>query len=415
MVRIMVERKIYMAKINSFLNQDLIKIITGIRRSGKSYFFKLIINELINQGVNKQDILLMDLELPEYNYIKTNKQLDDIVLKFIETHNNKVYLFFDEIQNVEDWEININSYYKLPNTEIFITGSNSKLLSKELATYLTGRYVSIEMYPFSFNEFIDYKEELYDEPLIKNELNTELENYFEEYISYGGLPVTIASKNHKGIILNDLFSSIILHDLVERHEIRNIGLFNRIIKFLIENIGNLISPHSVYVYLKHEKLNIAKPTIYNYLEYLQEAYILSKITREDLIGKKEIIGSEKYYLIDLGFYKSQLEEKQQNIGHILENIVYLELIRQGYKVTIGTFGDLEIDFVCRKDSNKIYVQVSYLLNNESTIEREFKPLLKINDNYPKYILSMDKIDLSKEGIQHINIIQFLRNPEILTK
>ena len=411
----MVERKIYMDKINSFINQDLIKIITGIRRSGKSYFFKLIINELLNQGVNEQDILLVDLELPQYNSIKTNKQLDEVVLKFIEKHTNKVYLFFDEIQNVKDWEISINSYYKLPNTEIFITGSNSKLLSKELATYLTGRYVSIEMYPFSFNEFLDYKKELNDTPLINNELNSELENYFEEYISYGGLPVTIASKNHKEILLNDLFSSIILHDLVERHEIRNIGLFNRIIKFLIENIGNLISAHSVYVYLKHDKLNIAKQTIYNYLEYLEEAYILSKITREDLIGKKEITGSEKYYLIDLGFYKSQLEEKQQNIGHILENIVYLELIRQGYKVTIGTFGDLEIDFVCRKDSKKIYVQVSYLLNDENTREREFKPLLKITDNYPKYILSMDKMDLSKEGIEHINIIHFLRNPEILTR
>lgn len=408
----MVERKIYMEKINSFLNQDLIKIITGIRRCGKSYFFKLIIEELQKQGVDPKNILLIDLELPNYNHIKSCNQLDEIVLDYVTKHEDKVYLFFDEIQNVENWELCINSYYKLPNVEIFITGSNSKLLSKELATYITGRYVSIEMFPFSFNEFLDYKKELDEKPLIENELNSELENYFEEYMTYGGLPVTIAARNHKEIILNDLYSSIILNDIVERHEIRNIGLFDRIIKFVIENIGNLISANSVYKYLKHENLDISKPTIYNYLNYLEDAYILSKATREDLVGKKEIIGSEKYYLIDLGFYKSQLEEKQQNTGHILENIIYLELIRQGYKVTVGKIGDSEIDFICKKDSRKIYIQVAYLLNNEKTIERELNPLLKIDDNYPKYILSMDKISQSREGIEHINIINFLRNQNI---
>ena len=404
----MVERKLYLDKIKSFVDMDLIKIITGIRRCGKSYFFKLIINFLIENGVNEDNILLIDLELPKFNHIKTREQLDEIVLEFLEEHHDKTYLFFDEIQNVSQWEISINGYFKLSNVDIYITGSNSKLLSKELATFLTGRYISIEMYPFSFNEFIDFKEELNQKAFFENEFNTDIENYFEEYISYGGLPVTIDTKNHKEITLKDLYSSILLHDIVERYEIRNIGLFSRITKFILENIGNLISAHSIYTYLKHEKINITKSTIYNYLEYLQNAYILSKITREDLIGKKEINGSEKFYIMDQGFYKSQLEEKQLNIGRILENIIYLELLRNDCKVTVGTINNYEIDFVCKKDNKKFYIQVAYHLYDEKIIDREFRPLKQVDDNYPKYVLTMDRQDYSRDGIVHMNIIKFLR-------
>lgn len=404
----MVERKLYLDKIKSFVDVDLIKIITGIRRCGKSYFFKLIINFLIENGVNEENILLIDLELPKFNHIKTREQLDEIVLEFLEEHHDKTYLFFDEIQNVSQWEISINGYFKLSNVDIYITGSNSKLLSKELATFLTGRYISIEMYPFSFNEFIDFKEELNQKAFFENEFNTDIENYFDEYISYGGLPVTIDTKNHKEITLNDLYSSILLHDIVERYEIRNIGLFSRITKFILENIGNLISAHSIYTYLKHEKMNITKSTIYNYLEYLQNAYILSKVTREDLIGKKEINGSEKFYIMDQGFYKSQLEEKQLNIGRILENIIYLELLRNDCKVTVGTINNYEIDFVCKKDNKKFYIQVAYHLYDEKIIDREFRPLKQVDDNYPKYVLTMDRQDYSRDGIVHMNIIKFLR-------
>lgn len=404
----MVERKLYLDKIKSFVDVDLIKIITGIRRCGKSYFFKLIINFLIENGVNEENILLIDLELPKFNHIKTREQLDEIVLEFLEEHHDKTYLFFDEIQNVSQWEISINGYFKLSNVDIYITGSNSKLLSKELATFLTGRYISIEMYPFSFNEFIDFKEELNQKAFFENEFNTDIENYFEEYISYGGLPVTIDTKNHKEITLKDLYSSILLHDIVERYEIRNIGLFSRITKFILENIGNLISAHSIYTYLKHEKINITKSTIYNYLEYLQNAYILSKVTREDLIGKKEINGSEKFYIMEQGFFKSQIEEKQLNIGRILENIVYLELLRNDCKVTVGTINNYEIDFVCKKDNKKFYIQVAYHLYDEKIIDREFRPLKQVDDNYPKYVLTMDRQDYSRDGIVHMNIIKFLR-------
>lgn len=391
------------------MDKNVIKIITGMRRCGKSYLFKLIIDELKKRGINDEDILLIDLELPRYNHIKTREQLDEIVVPFIESHENKVYLFFDEIQNVKEWEVSINSYYKLENTDIYITGSNSKLMSAEFATLLTGRYINIELYPFSFNEFLDYKQELNHPPAITNELNSALENFFEEYQKYGGIPLTISSQHDKELVLNGIYSSIILNDIVERYEIRNVGLFNRIVKYIIENTGNLISANAIFNYLKHEKLRITKPTIYNYLEHLENAYLIAKASKEDLVGKKEIIGSEKYYLLDTGFYKSQLEEKQRNIGRILENIIFIELKRHGYKITIGKVKDYEIDFICKKNNQKIYIQVTYLLENDETIEREFRPLLMIKDNYPKYVLSMDRTFQPQNGIKHMNIIDFLKN------
>ena len=405
----MVKRELYLEKIYNFMDKNVIKIITGMRRCGKSYLFKLIIDELKKRGINDEDILLIDLELPRYNHIKTREQLDEIVVPFIESHENKVYLFFDEIQNVKEWEVSINSYYKLENTDIYITGSNSKLMSAEFATLLTGRYINIELYPFSFNEFLDYKQELNHPSAITNELNSDLENFFEEYQKYGGIPLTISSQHDKELVLNGIYSSIILNDIVERYEIRNVGLFNRIVKYIIENTGNLISANAIFNYLKHEKLRITKPTIYNYLEHLENAYLIAKASKEDLVGKKEIIGSEKYYLLDTGFYKSQLEEKQRNIGRILENIIFIELKRHGYKITIGKVKDYEIDFICKKNNQKIYIQVTYLLENDETIEREFRPLLMIKDNYPKYVLSMDRTFQPQNGIKHMNIIDFLKN------
>ena len=405
----MVNRKLYLDKVCNFIDLDVIKIITGIRRCGKSYLFKLIIQELKKRDVDESDILLIDFELPKYNSIETREQLDEIVLKFMEGRENKVYLLFDEIQNVKRWEVSINSYYKLGNADIYITGSNSKLMSKEFSTLLTGRFVNIEMYPFSFNEFLDYKKELKQSPFIVNELNSDLENYFEEYMQYGGFPLAISSENDKELVLNGIYSSIILNDIVERYEIRNIGLFNRVLKYIIENTGNLISANAIYTYLKHENLRITKQTIYNYLEYLENAYMISKATKENLICKKEIVGSEKYYLMDTGFFKSQLDEKQQNIGHILENIVFLELKRNGYKITVGNVGDCEVDFACKKNNQKIYIQVAYLMEDEETVEREFRPLLMIEDNYPKYVLSMDRVLQPQNGIKHMNIIDFLKN------
>ena len=394
-----------MNQIKEFIGKDTIKVISGIRRSGKSYFLNLIIQELLKKGIKEENILLIDLEIPPYNYINNRKELDEIVLSFLKNKTNKVYLFFDEIQNIDEWEKSINGYYKLQNTDIYITCSNSKLLSKEFSTLLTGRFVNIKMYPFDFNEFIEYKKELNDNPLFSTKENTELENLFQEYLEYGGMPFTISTRTNKITTLNDLYSSIIYNDIVQRFSIRNIGLFKRVTRYLIENVGNIISANSIYNQIKNTGTKITKNTVYNYIDYLEEAFLILKVTNEQLIGKKAIVGSEKYYLIDQGFYKT-LDEKQKNIG-ILENIVYLHLIRNNYKVTIGKIDKYEVDFIARKDNKKKYFQVTYQLANENIIEREFRPLLLIHDNYPKYVLSMDKFDFSREGIEHINIINFL--------
>lgn len=408
----MVKRNLYMDKILRLIDLDVIKIITGIRRCGKSYFLELFIKELKNKNIKDENIIHIDLEHPKYNYIEKRNELDEILIPKLEKNNEKKYLIIDEIQNIQEWEKSINGYYKAYNIDIYITGSNSKLLSQELATLLTGRYTEVTMYPFSFNEFLDYKKELNQQCIIKNNLKTPLENLFEEYLQYGGLPLAIsANLKDKEIILKDLFSSIFLHDIVERYKIRNIGLLNRITKYLIENTGNLISANSIYKQLKQDKLSITPNTIYNYLEYLEKSFFISKVTREDVIGLKEINNSEKYYLIDHGFYKSNLEEKQQNKGRLFENIVYLELLRKGYKITIGTMKDYEIDFILRKNNKKAYIQVAYEIKSDNTLERELRPLLEIKDNYPKYLITKDRDDYSKDGIKHYNIIDFLMNFE----
>ena len=406
----MVKRELYMEQVKRLIDKDLIKIITGIRRSGKSYFLNQIVEELKNNGVEEENIIFIDLEHPKYNSIETREELDEFLIPLIESGNHRKYLFLDEIQNVENWEISVNSYYKSFDIDIFITGSNSKLLSKELATLLTGRYIEIRMSPFSFKEFLLYKHEIGAASIFDSQLYTDLENLFEEYLQYGGMPAVISAEaEDKLVVLRDLYSSIFLYDVVERYQIRNMGLLKRITNFLIENVGNLISANSIYKYLKQSKLGLTPNTIYNYLEYLENANFISKVTREDVIGLNEINYSEKYYLIDLGFYKSLLEEKQENRGHLIENLVYLELLRHGYKITIGTMGDMEVDFIARKGNEKIYIQVAYTIADEKTANREFKPLMRIPDNYPKYILTTDKEDKSRRGIMHLNVITFLKD------
>ena len=406
----MVKRELYMEQVKRLIDKDLIKIITGIRRSGKSYFLNQIVEELKNNGVEEENFIFIDLEHPKYNSIETREELDEFLIPLIESGNHRKYLFLDEIQNVENWEISVNSYYKSFDIDIFITGSNSKLLSKELATLLTGRYIEIRMYPFSFKEFLLYKHEIGAASIFDSQLYTDLENLFEEYLQYGGMPAVISAEaEDKLVVLRDLYSSIFLYDVVERYQIRNMGLLKRITNSLIENVGNLISANSIYKYLKQSKLGLTPNTIYNYLEYLENANFISKVTREDVIGLNEINYSEKYYLIDLGFYKSLLEEKQENRGHLIENLVYLELLRHGYKITIGTMGDMEVDFIARKGNEKIYIQVAYTIADEKTANREFKPLMRIPDNYPKYILTTDKEDKSRRGIMHLNVITFLKD------
>ena len=284
----LIKREDYLKQFDDYLDSDFIKVFTGIRRCGKTSLLFSMVDELKNKGINENNIVFISFEDPDYNSVDNSEELDKIVYDYVKDISGKIYLFFDEIQEVTNWEKSINGFRFKLDCDIYITGSNSKLMSAEFATLLTGRFVNIELYPFSFNEFLEYKQELNHSSAITNELNSDLENFFEEYQQYGGIPLTISSQYDKELVLNGICSSIILNDIVERYEIRNVGLFNRIVKYIIENTGNLISANAVYKYLKHEKLRITKSTIYNYLEYLENAYIIVKASKEDLLEKKRL-------------------------------------------------------------------------------------------------------------------------------
>ena len=406
----MVKRELYMEKLRHLRNKDIIKVITGVRRCGKSYLLQLIIDELIETGVNKENIVLINFDSGEYNNIESSLELDELVLNLVKPLSGCVYLFFDEIQNVKGWERSIVSYYVDLDCDIYVTGSNSKLLSGELATHLTGRYMQIKMYPFSFNEFMDYKMEtidLNDERL----LPVYEQDWLDEFIYWGAFPFSLAlGEEYKMSYLQDVFNSIIYRDLIERYNIRDVALLKRLINFLLDNVGNVFSANSISKFLKNEGVSVSHITIQNYLNFLEESHMFLKVPREEIHGKELLRVNEKYYVVDTGFIRvlMGISSINGNIGHIIENIVYLELIKRGYDVTIGKVNGSEVDFVCRNYNETFYIQVCDEIH-ESDIEREFGPLLKTKDAYPKYIVSRDKSDKSFDGIKHINLLKFLKD------
>ena len=416
----MIERKEYMDKIKPFMNTDIIKVITGIRRSGKSTILKFIIDELKKEGVKDSNIIYINFESIKYNEIEEKKQLDELIINKTKDLEGKIYFLFDEIQNVNSWEKCVNSYLVDFDSDIYITGSNAKLLSGELATYIAGRYVEIKIYPFSFKEVLKIKEKrnnLNLNPKDKKEkllLKLEEKETFEEYIEYGGMPAIfkIEDKEAKKEYLNNILSTIIIKDIMKRNNIRNIDLLERILKYICENIGNPFSAKSVCDHFKHENRKVYPESVSNYLSYFKDANLIQEVKREDLKGKKILSIYEKYYLVDHGFREVIFENNLKSKSKILENIVYMELLRRDYNVKIGKLNGYEIDFVATKGSNKIYIQVTCTLIDEKTKIREFRPLLKVKNNYPKYIISTDEIDFSKEGIIHKNIIDFLKGDYI---
>lgn len=402
----MVYREIYMDRIRQLINKDEIKVLTGIRRSGKSYLLNLIKEELIDNGVKKSNIIYINFDMTSYRHIHNCDELDNLILEKKKNITGKFYLMFDEIQNVENWELSIKGYFAEFDCDIYITGSNSKLLSGELATYLTGRYREIKIYPFSFNEFLKYN---YEELNIQ-ENETGENQLFREYLEFGGMPSTLQIKNsEKTRYLEDLYNSIFYSDIIERYNIQNTTLLNQLTLFLVSNIGNKFSAKSIVKYLKHEHVKASEKTIYTYLKYIENSCFIIGSKKEDINSKNIFKRPDKFYLADHGFYTAMLGEYGENIGQILENIVYLEFLRHEYYITIGSVNNFEVDFVCKKNNKKVYVQVCYLLADENTVEREFRPLLKIKDNYPKYVISMDEIDFSKEGIIHLNLKNFLKD------
>ena len=394
-----VKRKEYIDKIKPFINKPVIKVITGMRRVGKSTFLK-IISQKILKDIEESNKIYLNFETLELLKIKTDIELVEYLNPLLKDKKNKVYMFFDEIQLVKNWERVINALRVDENYDIYITGSNSSLMSSKISTLLSGRYIQIEIQPFNFREFL----KLYsDKNLVYEEL-------FKKYINIGGIPFLKyfdLDENSSSKYLQDLYNTVIVKDVIEYNKVRDVDMFNRILTYVFENIGQTFSSRSIQKFLKNENRNISVDTILNYLEYAKSAYIIKKVPRYDVVGKKILSVDEKYFITDHGLRYAKGFSNEKNIERILENIVYIELLSRGYKVNIGRVNDKEIDFIAVKGDKKEYYQVSYLLETEETRNREFGVYQKVEDNYPKYVLSMDKINFSQNGIIHLNIIQFL--------
>lgn len=398
----MIKRKFYLEKIVKLIDTEDIKVITGVRRCGKTVLLKQIIDELENRGIASENIIYMSFESSKYKNIRNDNDLDEFIFSKTNNLNGKIYLLFDEIQKVKNWEVSLNSYRVDLECDIYITGSNSQLLSGELATLISGRYISINMLPFSFKELIQYYDEMHE--------NIDEIKLFEQYLSYGGFPGLLNYENEeKEKHLYDLYSTIVLNDILYKNKVKDLDLLERLMEFMISNIGQLFSANSISKYIKNENRKTTPHTIINYMDYARNAFIFYQIKRENIKQKRKLLISDKYYLVDSGFYFIFNGSTQRNWGQLLENIVFLELIRQGYSITIGKIQDLEVDFVCRKANQIKYIQVSQSILDENTRKREFKSLEKISDSYPKYVISMDSFDFSANGIIHLNIIDFLKS------
>jgi len=394
-----------MSRIRPFIGNELIKVLTGIRRSGKSVMLDLIQDELTEQGVLQSQFIKFNFEDMKNAKFCTAKALHEEVTKQISGIKKKAYIFLDEVQEVADWEKCINSFRVEFDCDIYITGSNAKLLSGELATYLAGRYVEFAIYPFSFAEFLELYTSIFPE--------TTKQESFTKYLQLGGMPY-LGNLRYEDtssqLYLQDLLNSVVLKDIVKRNGIRDIDLLERIIAYIFGGIGTIFSAASISKYFKSEQRIAAPETIMNYISYCVDAFLFYQVRRQDIRGKKLLTVNEKYYAADHGIREAVFGGNMKDINLILENVVYMELLRRGYKVTVGKTKTQEIDFICEKKTEKLYIQVSYLLASEDTILREFGAYDSVRDNFPKYVLSLDEFDMSRNGIKHKNIRDFLLAP-----
>jgi len=393
----MIQRTEYLNKLISFKDLELIKVVMGIRRSGKSTLLKLYIDYLRSIGISQERIILINFEDFENAELAEPKVLHEYIVEKT-AFNEKCYVFLDEIQVVPDFEKVVNSLNLRKNIDLYITGSNAYFLSGELATFMAGRYVSIEITTLSFKEYCSAFE------------NIPREKLFENYINFSSFPYALElglDREKINDYLAAILNTIILKDVVQRKKISDVSVLEKLIKFIFGNIGFLTSTKKISDTLKTLGLKISVQTVENYLSALQESYIIYKVNRLDVNGKEYLKANDKYFVADLGIRRYLLGDKRKDYGSILENVIYLELVRRGYEVFVGRLGNLEIDFIAFKNGIPSYYQVAYTVSDRSTFERELAPLEKIKDNYEKFIITMDSGSSNDNGIKTINALDFL--------
>lgn len=397
----MIERKKYLEELISFKDKDLIKVITGIRRCGKSTLFDLYIDYLKENGIKDEQIIRINLEDADFDFIENYKDLYEYVKsKLISDKQN--YVFLDEVQIVDDFQRACDSLYIKKNVDLYITGSNANLLSGELATLLSGRYVEIKMLPLSFEEYISYRSE------------SDLQQKYVDYITKSSFPYALNLETTKEVraYLDGIYNTILIKDIAKRKKISDISALDSVVRFMFDNIGNLCSSTKIANAMTSNGRNITVPTVESYLSALMEAFVLYKANRYDIKGKQQLSSGAKYYVADIGLRYYLLGSKKADQGHILENIVYLELLRRGYEVYIGKVDTSEVDFIAINEKGEEYYQVAYTVMDEKVLERELKSIENIKDHNPKYLLTMDFTPYtSYNGIKQINVLNWLLNKE----
>ena len=397
----MINRKLYINKLLAYKDTEFIKVITGIRRCGKSSLLKIFKEEILKEN-KKANIIYMNFESFEFDDIKNYKEMYDWI-KERTKQNQKNYILLDEVQRITGWEKVVNALLIDIDSDIYITGSNAYLLSSELSTYLTGRYIEIKVLPLSFKEFLDFT---------VLEDNISIEDKFIEYVKFGGMPGIITIKNESDLyenVIKGIYNTVFMKDVIERNKLVDGSLLEKILKFLMSNIGSQISSKKIADYLTSQGTKITHNTVLNYLQMLENAYVIYKAPRYDIKGKELLKTLEKYYIVDTGIRNVTLGFRNSDFGHIIENIVYFELLRKGYDVTIGKTDALEVDFIATKSNDKKYFQVTYTMLEENVKQRELNPLRQINDNYEKIVLTMDKLynNTSEDGIKIKYLIDWL--------
>lgn len=404
----MIKRKIYIDQLKDFIDKPQVKVLTGVRRSGKSSIMLLLKDEILKRSVTPEQIIYINLESFIFSELKNAKALYQYVSEQT-TKGQKIYLLIDEIQEVREWEKAINAFLVDLNIDIYLTGSNAYLLSSELATHLAGRYVEIPVYTLSFSEYLQFKSHYFHQEKLTTKES------FLTYLRLGGFPVLHTTNYTEATaykVIYDIYSSVILRDTVQRYNIRDVELLERVIKYVFDNIGNTFSGKNVADYFKSQQRKIDMNTVYNYLNALEGAFILYRTPRYDIKGKEILKTQEKFYLSDVGLLYATMGFRDTKINGVLENIVFLELKRRDYQVYVGKIDLKEIDFIAEKQGKKVYVQVAYKLESESTVKREFSELIGIEDQHPKYVVTMDDFwRESIEGVKHLYITDFLLSDE----